>query len=288
MTILSAATSEREFATVDLHMHTTCSDGKLSPKEIVEKAHAVGLKAISITDHDNLAAYQEAKPVADALGIELIPGVEVSTSHLGRDVHILGYFVQENSELNAYLKDCRERRIVRTEKIVDNLRKMGVYIRIEQVFEKASNGSVGRPHIAAVLQETGYVQSYSEAFAKYIGPNSPAYEKSVETDPAEVIRLINEAGGLSFLAHPGRFIPDDTIRFLIDAGLDGIEIIHPAHNEDQQEFYRAIANEYFLLMSGGSDYHGTKPQDEENFGQLVMHYKWLEKMRNHLVHSNTW
>ncbi|MFN3385322.1 MAG: PHP domain-containing protein [Candidatus Thermochlorobacter sp.] len=284
MVMSSAAASERECAAVDLHMHTTCSDGKLSPKELVEKAAAVGLRTISITDHDNLAAYQEAKPVADALGVELIPGVEVSTSHLGRDVHILGYFVQDNSELSEYLKACRERRILRTEKIVHNLRKLGVYIHIEKVFEKAANGSVGRPHIAAVLQETGYVQSYNEAFAKYIGTNSPAYEKSVETDPADVIRLINEAGGLSFLAHPGRFVPDETIRFLIDAGLDGIEIIHPAHDAEQQEFYRAIANEYFLLMSGGSDYHGTKPQDEENFGQLVMQYKWLEKMRNCLVH----
>ncbi len=284
MVMSSATASERECAAVDLHMHTTCSDGKLSPKELVEKAAAIGLKIISITDHDNLAAYQEAKPVADALGVELIPGVEVSTSHLGRDVHILGYFVQDNSELSEYLKACRERRIQRTEKIVHNLRKLGVYIHIEKVFEKAANGSVGRPHIAAVLQETGYVQSYSEAFAKYIGTNSPAYEKSVETDPANVIRLINEAGGLSFLAHPGRFVPDETIRFLIDAGLDGIEIIHPAHDAEQQEFYRAIANEYFLLMSGGSDYHGTKPQDEENFGQLVMQYKWLEKMRNCLVH----
>lgn len=284
MVMSSAAASEPECAAVDLHMHTTCSDGKLSPKELVEKAAAIGLKTISITDHDNLAAYQEAKPVADALGVELIPGVEVSTSHLGRDVHILGYFVQDNSELSEYLKACREQRILRTEKIVHNLRKLGVYIHIEKVFEKAANGSVGRPHIAAVLQETGYVQSYSEAFTKYIGTNSPAYEKSVETDPADVIRLINEAGGLSFLAHPGRFVPDETIRFLIDVGLDGIEIIHPAHDAEQQEFYRAIANEYFLLMSGGSDYHGTKPQDEENFGQLVMQYKWLEKMRNRLVH----
>ncbi|MCS7013318.1 MAG: PHP domain-containing protein [Chloroherpetonaceae bacterium] len=283
MTPLRATDSERGLAAVDLHMHTTCSDGKYSPQELVRKAFAAGLKVISITDHDNLAAYHEAKPVADELGIELIPGVEVSTSHQGRDVHILGYFVQEDSELNEYLKACRERRILRTEKIVENLRKMGVYIRIEQVFAKAANGSVGRPHIAAVLQESGYVQSYSEAFAKYIGTHSPAYEKSEETEPAEVIRLINEAGGLSFLAHPGRFVPDDTVRYLIDLGIDGLEIIHPAHDSERQEFYRAIANEYFLLMSGGSDYHGAKPQDDELFGQMYISYNWLEKMKNRLA-----
>jgi 3',5'-nucleoside bisphosphate phosphatase len=279
---MSHAAREPKRAPVDLHMHTTCSDGKYAPNELVEKAYQVGLKAISITDHDNLAAIAAAKPLAESRGIELISGVEVSTSHLGKDVHILGYFVQEISSLCEYLRDCREKRVYRTERIVENLKKMGVRISVERVIAKAAHGSVGRPHIAAVLQECGYVQSYNEAFAKYIGSHSPAYEKGIDTEPAEVIRLISEAGGLSFLAHPGRFVPDDTIRFLINEGLDGLEIVHPSHDSERQEFYRSIANEYFLLMSGGSDYHGVKPQDDENFGQMFVNYEWLQKMKNRL------
>ncbi len=272
---------ERKF--VDMHMHTTCSDGALSPKDLVKKAKQVGLAAVSITDHDNFAAIAEAKPLAEELGIELIAGVEVSTAHEERDVHILGYFIKtENSPLSDYLAHCRKQRLERTARMIERLNKQGVKIHVEHVLQKASGGSVGRPHIAAVLQEHGYVQSYNEAFLKYIGTNCPAYEKSIETKPAEVISLINEAGGLSFLAHPGRQVPDDTVRYLIDSGLDGLEIVHPSHDDHRQEYYRDIANEYFLLMSGGSDYHGVKPQDEENFGKLHIDYSWLQKMKNRL------
>lgn len=268
---------------VDLHMHTTCSDGALSPKDLVKKAKYVGLTAISITDHDNLSAIAEAQSLANDLGVELIAGVEVSTAHEERDVHILGYFVNvDQSPLGEYLAYCRRQRLFRTERMVQNLNKQGIKIQVEQVMQKAGSGSVGRPHIAAVLQEHGYVQNYNEAFLKYIGTNCPAYEKSVETKPAEVISLINEAGGLSFLAHPGRQVPDDTVRYLIDNGLDGLEIVHPSHDASRQEYYRSIANEYFLLMSGGSDYHGVKLQDEENFGKMHIQYSWLQKMKNRL------
>ncbi|MCS6988259.1 MAG: PHP domain-containing protein [Chloroherpetonaceae bacterium] len=276
----SAATQAVERKRVDMHMHTTFSDGALSPKDLVRKAKQAGLSAISITDHDNLAALEEAKPLADELGVELIPGVEVSAVREERDIHILGYFVKtEQSPLSDYLSHCRKLRLSRTERMIERLNKQGVKIRIEHVLEKAGQGSVGRPHIAAVLQERGYVQSYNEAFLKYIGTNCPAYERSIETEPAEVISLINQAGGLSFLAHPGRQVPDDIVRHLIDNGLDGLEIVHPSHDEHRQEYYRAIANEYFLLMSGGSDYHGVKPQDEELFGKMHISYDWLCKMK---------
>ncbi len=279
----TAPTQRAEQKFVDMHMHTTCSDGALSPKDLVKKAKQVGLAAVSITDHDNFAAIAEAKPLAEELGVELIAGVEVSTAHEERDVHILGYFIKtENSPLSDYLAYCRKQRLARTERMVDRLNQQGVKIRVEHVLEKASGGSVGRPHIAAVLQENGYVNNYNEAFLKYIGTNCPAYEKSIETKPAEVISLINEAGGLSFLAHPGRQVPDDTLRHLIDSGLDGLEIVHPSHDAHRQEYYRSIANEYFLLMSGGSDYHGVKPQDEENFGKMHIDYSWLQKMKNRL------
>ena len=265
---------------VDLHIHTTCSDGVLSPKDIVLKAKFAGLKAISITDHDTIKAIDIAKDEADSVGLELVSGVEMSATYDDVDVHILGYFINtKHAPLNEYLDKCKISRLKRAEKMVHNLSKMGVNIDVDQILVKAQNGSVGRPHIAAVLQERGYVKTYSEAFGKYLGAHSPAYVKSIETPPAEVIEMISNAGGLSFLAHPGRSIPDDMLRYLIDLGLDGIEIIHPSHDEYQVQYYKEIANEYFLLFSGGSDYHGARQQDEVNFGQVTIQYSWLEKIK---------
>ncbi|ACF13431.1 PHP domain protein [Chloroherpeton thalassium ATCC 35110] len=277
------ALCEDQLCDVDLHIHTTCSDGVLSPKEIVEKAKQAGLKAISLTDHDTIKAIEPALPIAAAHGIELVPGVEMSATHEEIDVHILGYFVNyKHPGLIDYLEECRKHRLRRAERMVNNLEKMGVKIDVGDILQKAQNGSVGRPHIAAVLQESGYVKSYSEAFGKYLGAHSAAYVKSIETSPADVIKLINEAGGLSFLAHPGRSIPDDMLKYLMNIGLDGIEVIHPSHDEDQQRYYREIANEYFMLFSGGSDFHGGRPIDEENFGKVAIRYDWLQKIKARL------
>ncbi|NTV45471.1 MAG: PHP domain-containing protein [Chlorobiales bacterium] len=270
----------QSFIDVDLHLHTTCSDGVLSPKALVEKAKSTGLRAISITDHDTIQAIDQAKPIAAALGVELVAGVEMSATYEDKDIHILGYYMDHtHARLVDYLESCRKQRLVRAEKMVFNLSKMGVKIHVDQILKKAQNGSVGRPHIAAVLQENGYVKSYSEAFGKYLGSHSPAYVKSIDTGPAEVIKLIAAAGGVSFLAHPGRCIPDDMLKYLITLGLDGIEVSHPSHNHDQQVYYREIANEYFLLFSGGSDYHGGRSQDDDNFGRIGMPYSWLEKIK---------
>ena len=272
------------FEKADLHIHTKCSDGVFTPEEIVEKAKQTGLKAISITDHDSVLGIDEAKPLASKYGIELISGVEMSSTYQGYDIHILGYFFDhKHSELKSYLDLCKQLRTERAERMVGKLARMGVKIEIEQIILKAQNGSVGRPHIAAVLQDGGFVKSFSEAFSKYLGSHSPAYVKSIETPPAEVIRLINEAAGLSFLAHPGQNIPDEILRQLINFGLDGIEIIHPSHDTYKENYYREIANEYFLLFSGGSDYHGLKDQEKDLFGQITIPYEWVTKMKSRIV-----
>ena len=272
------------FEKADLHIHTKCSDGIFTPEEIVQKAALVGLKAISITDHDSVLGIDKAKPLALEKGIELIPGVEMSSTYKGYDIHVLGYFFDyQHSELKQYLDHCRHLRTERAERMVSKLAKMGVKIGIEQSIVKAQNGSVGRPHIAAVLQDGGYVKSFSEAFSKYLGSHSPAYVKSIETHPADVIRLINEASGLSFLAHPAQNVPDETLKQLITFGLDGIEIIHPSHDTYKQNYYREIANEYFMLFSGGSDYHGLKERDEDLFGKVTIPYQWVTKMKSRLV-----
>ncbi|UZJ42006.1 PHP domain-containing protein [Prosthecochloris sp. SCSIO W1101] len=272
------------FEKADLHIHTKCSDGVFTPEEIVEKAKKTGLKAISITDHDSVLGIDKAKPLASEYGIELITGVEMSSTYQGHDIHILGYFFDhKNSALKSYLDHCKQLRTERAERMVGKLAEMGVKIEIEQIILKAQNGSVGRPHIAAVLQDGGFVKSFSEAFSKYLGSHSPAYVKSIETPPAEVIRLINEAAGLSFLAHPGQNIPDEILRHLINFGLDGIEIIHPSHDTYKENYYREIANEYFLLFSGGSDYHGLKDQEKDLFGQITIPYEWVTKMKSRIV-----
>ncbi len=272
------------FEKADLHIHTKCSDGIFTPEEIVEKAAATGLKAISITDHDSVLGIDKAKPLALQKGIELIPGVEMSSTYKGYDIHVLGYFFDyQHSELKEYLDHCRHLRTERAERMVSKLAKMGVKIGIEQIIVKAQNGSVGRPHIAAVLQDVGYVKSFSEAFSKYLGSHSPAYVKSIETHPAEVIRLINIASGLSFLAHPAQNVPDETLKQLITFGLDGIEVVHPSHDSYRQNYYREIANEYFLLFSGGSDYHGMRERDEDTFGRVTIPYEWVMKMKSRLL-----
>lgn len=272
------------FEKADLHIHTKCSDGIFSPEKIVEKAVASGLKAISITDHDSVSGIDQAKPLAEEKGIELIPGVEMSSTYKGYDIHVLGYFFDyQHSELKRYLDHCRQLRTERAERMVGKLAKMGVKIGLDQIILKAQNGSVGRPHIAAVLQDVGYVKSFSEAFSKYLGSHSPAYVKSIETHPEEVIRLINEASGLSFLAHPAQSVPDEILKQLITFGVDGIEIVHPSHDTYKQNYYREIANEYFLLFSGGSDYHGIKEREDDTFGNITIPYDWVTKMKSRLV-----
>ncbi len=272
------------FEKADLHIHTKCSDGAFTPEEIVEKASKTGLKAISITDHDSVAGLDKAKPLAIEHAIELINGVEMSCTYQGHDIHILGYFFDHNDpELKSYLDHCKQLRTERAERMVSKLAKMGVKIEIEQIFLKAQNGTVGRPHIAAVLQDGGFVRSFSEAFSKYLGSHSPAYVKSIETHPEEIIRLLNASSGLSFLAHPGQNVPDEILRKLITFGLDGIEIVHPSHDAYKQNYYREIANEYFLLFSGGSDYHGLKDHEEDLFGQTTIPYDWVTKMKSRIV-----
>ena len=279
----SSGVGHNGFDKADLHIHTKCSDGLFTPEEIVRKAVNAGLKAISITDHDTVKGIDQAKPLALESGLELIPGVEMSSAYKGYDIHILAYFFDyQHSELKRYLDHCRSLRTERAERMVQKLAKMGVKIEIEQIIMKAQNGSVGRPHIAAVLQDGGFVKSFSEAFSKYLGSHSPAYVKSIETHPEEVIRLVNEAGGLSFLAHPAQNVPDEILRQLISFGLDGLEIIHPSHDAYRQNYYREIANEYFLLFSGGSDYHGLKDH-EDHFGQIWIPYEWVTKMKSRLV-----
>lgn len=166
--------------------------------------------------------------------------------------------------------------------MVHKLNSIGIGIKFEDVLDKAKIGAVGRPHIAQALLEKGYVSSYFDAFNKYIGNNCPAFEKKVHISPQSAFKIISDAGGLSFIAHPGN-MPEDILKELIESGVDGVEVFHPSHYPQHVKFYKGIASEYFLLESGGSDFHGGKREDERNLGRFYVVPAVLEAMRKRLL-----
>lgn len=271
---------------IDLHTHTNHSDGYYSPIELIQLVKDARIDVISITDHDNLSAIHDAASIGKEFGIEVIPGLELSSDIGDREVHILGYFVDpDNQELERYLKFFREERLKRAIRIVNKLKSLGFTISIEDVLEQAKNSAIGRPHIAQALLNKGLISNYYEAFNKYIGNNCPAYEKKVHISPQSVVKIISDAGGLSFIAHPGN-MPESLLKELIEGGIDGIEVVHPSHNRHQEKFYKGIVNEYFLLESGGSDFHGGKREDEDNLGKYFTTSSALEAMRNRLIKNS--
>lgn len=271
---------------IDLHMHTTYSDGAFSPTELVLKAKEVGLDVISITDHDSVNGLKEAMAVGKEIGIEVIPGLEISTDLDEKEIHLLAYFIDiDNDELQKYLSFFRDERLHRAKRIVQKLRNLGFSINIDDVIDHAQNSAIGRPHIAYAMVNLGLINNYYEAFEKYIGDYGPAFERKIHVSPQSATKLISDAGGLSFIAHPG-YMKESILTDLIKAGIDGIEVIHPSHSENQINFYRGIVNQYCLLEAGGSDFHGGKKEDGNSLGKYLISPNNLEAMRN-MLHKNS-
>lgn len=267
----------------DLHMHSTYSDGVLSIEALVKRTGEAGLSTISITDHDNASGIDEAIAVGKQCGVDVIPGMEISANVGEQDIHILGYFFDHTSpKLQEYLSLFRVERVKRAERIVEKLNDMKIPLTMEAVMDKAGAGSVGRPHIANALVEEGLTGTYHEAFLKYIGYGRPAYEKKYQISPREAVELIADAGGLSFVAHPGNTIDEKLLLTLIREGVDGIEVIHPSHSPERIAYYNGIVSEYFLLASGGSDFHGGKRNDLEVLGKYYISEKHIDMMRHQL------
>lgn len=263
----------------DLHLHTTCSDGALSPYELIRKAHTKGLRAISITDHDTTAALPDAVEIAREFDIDVIPGIEVSAFENGRDIHVLGYFIDYNDDaLLRYAEFSRREREKRAVRIVKKLNDLNIPLALDAVMDCAGNGTVGRLHVANALISNGYSSSIKEVFDKYLGNGCPAYEEKWHFPVVDAIRLINNAGGLAVIAHPSRYISDSALRAMIADGLDGIEVIHPCHDQYLQKHYRSVATEYCLLETGGSDYHGNRDYDEANLGRIGIPYAKIKAM----------
>lgn len=241
---------------VDLHTHTTCSDGRLTPAELVRRAEARGLAALAITDHDTL----DALPLAAAAhpAIEVVPGIEISTSLDGLDLHLLGYFVDAgHAELRRRLVGFREERIERARGILARLEALGVPVDEARVRSRASGGVVGRPHVAAEMVEAGHVDDLDDAFRRFLATGGPAFVPRPAFHPVDAIRLIHSAGGVSALAHPGSVVSDRVIEQLAEGGLRGLEIWHPQHGVQTVRRLRSLAHRLGLLETGGSDFHGT-------------------------------
>lgn len=272
----------------DLHTHTFFSDGKYSPSELLNLANKAGFSYLSITDHDNVDGLEEAIECSKKFDIEVISGVEISAEYKGREIHILGYFIDtKNKELLEYLEYFRSERKYRAEKIVEKLNELGIPLSFDTIIGKIDNNvSIGRPHVATALLEGKYIDTYYEAFAKYIGEGRPAYVKKPNISPKEAGKLISNSGGLSFIAHPGKGIKDNVLIEILEQGVDGIEVIHPSHSLEDITYFQKIVSQYFLLESGGSDFHGTKPDEGNTFGTYYISEQKINAMKTRLFKSN--
>lgn len=251
----------------DLHCHTTASDGLLSPTELVQSAAKLGLKGIGITDHDTIQGWEEAEEASLNYQIRILKGIELNTNWEGKEVHILGYEVDSSSnDLIENLKVLRNARKERMLEILDRFKDLGINISVEEVQQFALGESIGRPHIAQVLIERGYVRDIREGFDRFIGRGAPAYVSRYKLTPEEGIRLIRRAHGVAVLAHPGVNRLEDGIPRWVKAGLQGIEVLHSQHNQDDEKRYLEIAEEYHLLTTGGSDFHGEGRKPGVNLG----------------------
>lgn len=248
--------------TIDLHIHSTYSDGTFSPTSLVELARAKKVSAISITDHDTMEGTQEALAAGERSGVEVVPGLEMSVAHNSTHLHLLGYYANsDNSDLIQVLKDIQVARISRNSRIIERLNALSLGVSLAEVEAKSTVGQTGRPHIAQVMVEKGYVKNIDQAFSDFLGKSGQAYVPRKVLSASEAIARIRGAGGVAVLAHPAtidnslRSIPQ-LVGELVRVGLQGIEVYYPAHTRKIRKRLHTIAESYGLVVTGGSDYHG--------------------------------
>jgi len=249
---------------IDLHTHSTASDGSLTPTELVDLAAEKGLQAIALTDHDTVAGIGEALRRGQTVGVRVIPGIELGARQDDyREMHILGYFIRHNHRpLLERLEWLRARRFERGQQMVARLSGLGIAVAFERVEELARGGAIGRPHVALALVEAGYVETVAEAFRRYLTPGQPAYVEKQRLSPREAIELIQTADGIPVLAHPATLgLEQEKLEGLISElcewGLRGIEAYWSRHNAEQIEFCKRLAAQFDLAVTGGSDFHGA-------------------------------
>ena len=262
-------------AFVDLQVHTTASDGALTPTATVQAAAAAGLVAIALTDHDSVEGIDEGAAAGAPLGVRVVPGVELSTWFEEEELHLLGLHLANRDTMREALRALQAERVTRAERIVEMLNAHGISITMDSVLAEAGTGAVGRPHIARAMLAGGFVKEFREAFDKWIGWNRPAYMAKDKFDVADAIALVHRAGGLAVWAHPGEMATPARIARLAAVGLDCVEVLHPSHPPYLVQRLVEHTEQAGLLPSGGSDWHGNTDGPRRLGGQMVPKI-WLD------------
>ncbi len=273
---------------IDLHAHTTASDGTMSPNKLVILAKEHGIEAIAITDHDTVDGIPEAIATGEREGVEVVPGLELSVEHNPGSMHILGLLIDhENEQLNDALREIQASRSTRNPKIIDKLNEFGLDLSIEEVEKISGGGQLGRPHIAAALIQKGYVRTVQEAFDKYLKKGASAYFERHRLTREETVDMIHGAGGLVIIAHPGTLGVngqqlDSLLQELKDVGFDGIEVFYNNHSQIEEDRLMQAADKFGFLISGGTDFHGeNKPAIKIGigYGNMAIPYEVLQEMK---------
>jgi predicted metal-dependent phosphoesterase TrpH len=268
---------------IDLHTHTTASDGRCAPEELVSRAVAAGVTVLSVTDHDTTAGLAVSAAACARAGIEVVTGIEITSVVDGADVHILGYFIDPHAaRLAAFLAEQRERRVDRIRQMVDRLASLGIQLDADVILRPSQNDSAkaaGRPWIARALVSAGVVATTGEAFDKYLKRGQPAFVSRVGPMPSEVFAEIHAASGIASYAHPGLIGRDDLIRGFAAAGLDALEAHHSKHSPDDVVRYLSFADQHGLAVSGGSDYRGDPSHDAGGPGSVSLPPELFQELK---------
>lgn len=272
-------------AKADLHLHSTASDGKMTPQQIVSTALKLNLSVIALTDHDTIQGIAPAQDKARGEQLEIIPGIEITTDFNDRECHLLAYnFDTTDEKLQELLSINKNARVARAKWIITQLRKKGLELDIDEVLAEAGGKNVGRPHIAAILKKKGYIASSREAFIRYLSDEALGPIQSNYMAIDEVIDIVKHAGGVTILAHPGRLYSRQELTLLVEAGIDGLEMIHPSHNYELQKEMEAFAAQHNLITTGGSDFHGREKSYYRHFGVLTITTRQVDKIKALAAH----
>lgn len=263
---------------VDLHLHSTASDGANAPEAVVAAARAAGLRALALTDHDTVEGIAAAAAAAATAGVELIPGIELSAYEGAEEVHLLGLHLERLEMMRDAMGIFQAARRERAEGIVRLLNAQGVRITFDDVLAVAGDAAIGRPHVARAMVENGWAMDLRDAFERYLGAGRPAYLDKRRIGVAEAIDLVHQCGGLAVLAHPGSAGTVDALSRLARAGLDGVEVLHPSHSAEDRARLLAVARQLGLVPSGGSDSHGTV-DGARTVGAMKVPGEWLDEQR---------
>jgi predicted metal-dependent phosphoesterase TrpH len=263
-------------AFVDLHTHSTASDGTLPPEQVIEAAQRCGLAALALTDHDTIDGVRGAREAGEVAGIRVITGVELSAFDRDHEVHLLALHLSNFDALENHLRDLRAFRYARAGRIVEKLNTLGVPLTMQEVLQQSNGGAVGRPHVARAMIARGVVSDFRDAFTRYLGNNGSAFVPKDRLSIEDAIAIAHEAGAIAIWAHPAGDGRRERLEPLVAAGLDGVEIRHPSHSSEDMKRLTALADFFGLVPSGGSDWHGAS-EGPRRLGMMNVPIEWLER-----------